>query len=165
LFPDWLSEKEAPDRAAESEFPAASRKPVFKRLRLDELEVLPATVRKVQLWAESQNEFAQSTVEPAAVVPKSSVMPAPEAASRFPPTEIRSNWAVSVLVLPKSSQTRLLPLPRDKSEEKDICPGEFPAAKVPFTVLAPPMVPDPFNREPLATLTPPASEPSTVRVP
>ena len=92
-------------------------------------------------------------------------MPAPLSASRLPPTEIRSNLVVSLLVFPNSSQIRLLPVAKVRSEEKDIWPGELPAARVPLTVLAPPIVPDPFKRDPLATLTPPANEPSTVRVP
>ena len=158
-------EKEEPDRAVAKEFPDASKNDVLRRLRSEKPDVLPATVKNVQVWAVSQKELDQSTVDPPAVVPKSKVMPLPLDASKLPPTVIRSYLLTSELVLPKSSQTRLLPEPKVRSDEKVIWPGEFPALSVPFTVLAPPIVPDPLSSEPLETLTPPAKDPLTVSVP
>ena len=157
--------KDALDRAAVSELPAASKNVLFKRPIFEKPEVLPATVKNVQVWAVSQKELDQSTVDPPAVVPKSKVMPLPLDASKLPPTVIRSYILTSELVLPKSSQTRLLPVPKLRSDEKVIWPGEFPALSVPFTVLAPPIVPAPLRSEPLETSTPPAKDPLTVSVP
>ena len=158
-------ENDEPDRAVANEFPEASKNDVLSRLRLEKPVVVPATVKNLQVWAVSQKELDQLTDDPSAVVPKSSVMPLPLDASKLPPTVIRSYLLTSELVLPKSSQTRLLPVPRLRSDEKLIWPGEFPALSVPFTVLAPPIVPDPLCSEPLETSTPPAKDPLTVSVP
>ena len=57
-------ENEEPDRTAAKVFPDASKNDVLRRLRSEKPDVLPATVKNVQVWAVSQKELDQSTVDP-----------------------------------------------------------------------------------------------------